>query len=521
MFKWLHKRTTAKPVTPVTEREVSVSRGNTKRSDEGFYLPQSASELLAAPKRQRWLQQINAVVALPDNEFQRLCLFPLETLAERLQCIPAGRTGQYQHEGGLLDLILHTTAWCVRMSQKEMLPRGVPSEEQARQFSAWNVSVFYTGLLYWLPLTTRLEGQLSNLQLWQPGLSVPAVPFRFRFRDAVPDIIKMRQTWGALIAFRLLPEEAVLWLSNYPNALQSLTEVLTGQTEIDNDLSRILHEALGAFEADSLPDTGVLFPQETSDAETHALSQQTDSAGDSCFSLASADEPNREAENTPQMSAAATDESVSSDEDLNYALMLSGRLPSDGHLAKESKGSEKAISTNKKSVPEPITKQPLAAPETASDKEIVKIALSSPARKRRTSNTGGTETVSTKELAMEFVTWLTQALTEKTVSINAPGGPVHAVAGYVFLRSPHIFTLYMRQCPHQFERYVPIQRAFESLRLHRTDAKRAGGLIRCRLFSAKSSENKPVWQKAAGYLVKSQKLLPGESGDDSTYIEFE
>ncbi len=127
-----------------------VSPGNTQerplfiRDSDGFYLPQAADVLLTTPQRQNWLQQISRVVALPDNQYRALCLSPLQTLAERLQCVPASKTGKYAGEGGLLDLTLNTTALgCMRMSQKEMLPRGLPSEEQSRQFSATGMCVFF------------------------------------------------------------------------------------------------------------------------------------------------------------------------------------------------------------------------------------------------------------------------------------------------------------------------------------------------------------------------------------------
>ncbi|WP_163886001.1 conjugal transfer nickase/helicase domain-containing protein, partial [Providencia stuartii] len=102
-----------------------------------------------------------------------------------------------------------------------------------------------------------------------------------------------------------------------------------------------------------------------------------------------------------------------------------------------------------------------------------------------------------------------------------PGGLVHSIAGYLFLRSPQIFTLYLSRSPYKFERYTPVQRAFESLRLHRRNGKQSGGLVHCWVQNTASSEEKTSWQKTAGYLVKSQKLLPGEDRDDSLYIKFE
>ncbi|WP_242383109.1 TraI domain-containing protein [Escherichia coli] len=276
MLPWFRKSLSRK----AEEKTLPVSPGNTQekvlfiRDSDGFYLPQSVDILLATPQRQNWLQQISRVVALPDNQYWALCLSPLQTLAERLQCVPASKTGKYAGEGGLLDLTLNTTAWCMRMSQKEMLPRGLPSEEQSRQFSAWNVCVFYTGLFYWLPLTAQFEGQLNSLSPWQPGISPPSEPYRFRFHEPVPDITHFRRTTGAMMAFRLLPEKVIHWLSGTPKALQALSDVVTGQVNGDNDLQRVLNEALAAFPAGALPALSSVVSVSAPDASSSVLSGQ-------------------------------------------------------------------------------------------------------------------------------------------------------------------------------------------------------------------------------------------------------
>lgn len=549
MLNWLlGKNKTRTPPEPQTE---SVSRGNTfLRNEEGFWLPQNARNLLSAPKRQRWLQQISPVVALPEREYRTLCLEPVHRLAETLQCVPAGRSGHYQGEGGLLDLTLHTTAWCVRMSQKEMLPRGVPSEEQSRQFSAWNVCVFYTGLLYWLPLAMQFDGQLSTLHPWQPGLISPRAPFRFRFRDPTPAVGRLRQTAGALMAMRLLPAGAVEWLSGYPAALAALTEVLTGQTGANNDLMRVLREALAAFDTGSLPegaaDSGspdsLILPQETANPAVAPVALSADQgketriagepaslgvisfvplpgqtpvtelsrppeAAEVAFALASPDEPLTAASHDAKPPVADTevtvpDTLVSPDADLHYALMLSGVLPAEPAAAEV-----------------PDSEIPEMPPVPTSSADITGLSPVN-AVSQNTSDTDS-NAVSADVLAADFTDWLKRSLGGELLPLNVPGGPVHAVAGYLFLRSPRIFTLYMGQCPYSFERYQPVQRAFESLRLYRRAGNPSRGLIHCRLRKTGAADAPEAWQKAAGYLVKSRLLMPGEDISDSPCIEFE
>ncbi|MEM8149842.1 TraI domain-containing protein, partial [Morganella morganii] len=102
MLPWFRKSLSRK----AEEKTLRVSPGNTQerplfiRDSDGFYLPQAADVLLTTPQRQNWLQQISRVVALPDNQYRALCLSPLQTLAERLQCVPASKTGKYAGEGG-------------------------------------------------------------------------------------------------------------------------------------------------------------------------------------------------------------------------------------------------------------------------------------------------------------------------------------------------------------------------------------------------------------------------------------
>ncbi len=107
-----------------------------------FYLPQAADVLLTTPQRQNWLQQISSrVVALPDNQYRALCLSPLQTLAERLQCVPASKPGNMPAKGIAGFNAEYDSLVYADVPERDAAPR-LPSEEQSRQFSAWNVCVF-------------------------------------------------------------------------------------------------------------------------------------------------------------------------------------------------------------------------------------------------------------------------------------------------------------------------------------------------------------------------------------------
>lgn len=169
---------------------------------------------------------------------------------------------------------------------------------------------FYTGLFYWLPLTAQFEGQLNSLSAWQPGMSAPTVPYRFRFHEPVPDMTHFRRTTGAMMAFRLLPEKVIHWLSGTPKALQALSDVVTEPVNGDNDLQRVLNEALAAFPAGALPAFSSVVSMSAPDASSSVLSGQPEN---DIASLAPAELAQKPQPETPSVTSVLPPESVTSE----------------------------------------------------------------------------------------------------------------------------------------------------------------------------------------------------------------
>lgn len=546
MLKWFSKRHPSKK-TAEKEKMTAVSPGNTRgkqafvRNEEGFYLPQPADVLLAGPQRQNWLQQISPVVALPDRQYRELCLTPLKMLSERLQCVPAAKNGRYAGEGGLLDLTLTTTAYCVRMSQKDMLPRGLPSEEQSRQFSAWNVCVFYTGLFYWLPLTAKFEGQLNNQSPWQPGISTPPEPFRFRFRDPVPDTAHIRQTTGAMTAFRLLPENAVQWLAGYPLALQSLAEVLTGQAASDNDLLSILNDALGAFPAGSLPalsppvhllpetagrqglqSTEPQSPAESSSGDTTPVMSLQPSGGEAAHTLVASDntgfsvdnaegsEPEHRQQNTQDVAQAdsatsAPDKLVPPSEDLMYALELSGLVPTELSGIRDT-----PKNNDEETLLPPNDLSHIAVPVLVPDVQA------------------GDAQYTEAEGAL-FWQWLKEGLLNGRIENNTPAAKVHSVMGYLFCQSPAVFFQYAQEQHKNTDEVNHIIASFELLKFHRVIQRttRPTGHFRARIYGSELNpltehEKLIKWphKKISGYMIKGSRIFGMNMPDESPFIRI-
>ncbi|WP_431712622.1 TraI domain-containing protein [Serratia marcescens] len=261
----------------VGTREVSTraksSISSSPAGPAGYFMPQSATQLLDMPTRKQCLQQLWENSALPKDLYEQFYLQPLHHLVALMQVLPAARQGEYANEGGLVDITLQTTTFAVRLAKGHMLPPGAAPEDQSAQNILWNAVVFYAALWRYLPQLALFEGELQTGRPWLPGLTVPAEPYRFRFKPAAPEPgITMSQS--ALIACRLLPAEAVNWLSTLPAAAQAVMLIASGQPsslpvidEIVQEAVKLAHGdaiAMAAPAAAAIPSSPIPAPTETS-----------------------------------------------------------------------------------------------------------------------------------------------------------------------------------------------------------------------------------------------------------------
>ncbi|MBD2815474.1 TraI domain-containing protein [Xenorhabdus sp. Flor] len=210
---------------PVTQPQLSGQQPEALHDSRGYFRPQSAEALLATAERDPYLRQLWENSALPAGLYQQFYLAPLRQLCARVQHVPATQEGVWSYRGGFIDLTLQFTACAVRLAKGHMLPQGVAPETQAAQSLLWQAVVFWAALFYHLPLLQQLEGELDDGHPWSPGLWRPGRRFRFRFQAPRPERSVPYQT---LLAARLLPEEAVTWLSLVPGAWQCLMGHLGG-----------------------------------------------------------------------------------------------------------------------------------------------------------------------------------------------------------------------------------------------------------------------------------------------------
>ena len=217
----------------------------------GYFMPQSAMQLLDMPARKQCLQQLWENSALPKDLYEQFYLQPLHRLVTLMQVLPATRQGEYASEGGLVDITLQTTTYAVRLSKGPMMPPGAAPEEQSAQNILWNAVVFYAALWRYLPQLALIEGELQSGRPWLPGVTVPAEPYRFRFNPVTPDPT-ITTSQRALIACRLLPVEAVSWLSTLPTAAQAVMLIASGQPSSLPVIDEIVREAVKLARGDAV-----------------------------------------------------------------------------------------------------------------------------------------------------------------------------------------------------------------------------------------------------------------------------
>ncbi|MGL4859115.1 MAG: TraI domain-containing protein [Enterobacteriaceae bacterium] len=208
----------------------------------GFHVPVSARELLAIPRREQWLQMLWDYSSLPKELYQRYYQQPLEHCVTLMQQFPATEREHHAWLGGMVDHLLETVAYAARLSKNYLLPVGAQPEEQASQSAAWNAVIVYAAMLQSLEGLWQIEVELESGQRWMPLNSKPDEPYRFRFRPFA-DAMQL-QSLGAMLAWKVIPDGALHWLSFWPEVLKTLSLYLTGFRNESGIVNAIVAEAI-------------------------------------------------------------------------------------------------------------------------------------------------------------------------------------------------------------------------------------------------------------------------------------
>lgn len=535
----------------------SVLQSSSPACPAGYFMPVSAGQLLNPISRKQCLQQLWESSALPGDLYRQFYLQPLEHLVTLMQSLPATQQGEYAGEGGLAEVTLQTTTFAVRLARGHMLPPGAAPEDQSAQNVLWNAVIFYAALCRYLPALSQIEGELLSGRPWLPGLTVPDEPYRFRFRVNPPEPV-LTTSQSTLIAARLVPSDAIAWLSTLPAAAQALMMIVAGQPSplpvIDEIVQEAVRQARGENLLPALPSGSVALvspvPLQTVTAAVGPLAPAGDlqSAGSALPTVEAPSvesEPAAEVGKTPTadvLLSSALDEPVNdkplaemvvapepvagTEEDMETLLSLMAvKVSAPSHP----KNQEEVCPPKDRHAPVPdmpdVTEKFADLPDQTAMPEIeplppaesLDIAASSggttPAPEDQMPPFG--DLPSENKPGEHFWIWLSEGLNSGEIEVNTAGARVHFVSGFIFITVPGIFYLYLKQQGLDGNQRETLQEDFERLEKHR----RVKGKRFYFAHLYESTDGSGPYKRTKGYLIKASLLFRGKNvPDDSNML---
>lgn len=260
-----------------------------------------------------------------------------------------------------------------------------------------------------------------------------------------------------MLAWKIIPPDAISWLSSWPEAIRTLSTYLTGfraQSGVVNAIvSEAIHLTAGAPATESPTISATVLPNETLQGDT-LLSGLAGNVPDLIVSYS-------EEEILPVAEPALTS-------DIDLVLPDVQEEPDDTDALLAMMGFS--------SVDEAETREITLPAESLDPGEA-------------------------------FWQWLITGCRSGSLTPNKPDGRIHLVAGYVFLRAPGIFHQYLTETNAPVEDKAKLQKAFERLGHHRQDN---GTMYTCHLYQNEQREGR--FQKLSGYLVPAGKVFMGSPG---------
>ena len=232
-------------------------------------LPESASRLLATPRRQHLLEHIWQRTSLSHQQFAALYQGPLERYAELAQQLPASETHHHAYPGGMLDHGLEIVAYALKLRQSHLLPTGVTPEAQVAQAEAWSAAVAYAALLHDIgKIAVDVHVEYEDGQIWHPWHGPLRRPYRFRYRPSRE--YRLHGAATGLLYTQVLDRHILDWLSGFPELWAALVYMLAGQYEHAGVLGELVSQADQASVAQALGGD----PAKAMAAPRHALQRK-------------------------------------------------------------------------------------------------------------------------------------------------------------------------------------------------------------------------------------------------------
>lgn len=326
----------------------------------------------------------------------------LKAYAEFVQQFPAAGAHHCAQPGGLLIHSLEVVDLALTFRRGQILPKGAAPEDIMRLEHRWTYAVFVAALTHDIG---RLMADLSVMiyregsgagERWLPlagtiaECGATAYSVQFVGKDESEHALD-----GKLPLFlyqRLIPAEALWWLSNDHELIGELIAVLAGEKDDGSGAIRelVLRATAQCWKRNLSPDSRAPRDRAPPDVEVYKSADRPLAAVDQCESTA------------PEL---VTEEYLRDFEDRADERT---RTPPGSPIAP--------------SAPEPQLPEPIALPSAVPPSPAAEAISSAP-----------------PEAALRFMAWLKAALAQGTLSFNETGAMVHFVKEGMLLVSPKIF----------------------------------------------------------------------------------
>lgn len=521
----------------------------------GYYSPHCPDLLMGRTLRKRCLQQIWANNSLSAEVYQRLYLFPLRNLLSHVQNVPAARQGHWSLAHGFGDLTLQFTSYAVRLAKGYMFPPGAAPEEQAVQNVMWNAVIYWSALFWHLPLLLSLEGELVSGLGWQPGIAVPDVPYRFRFREKTPEG-EDALAFASLVSGQLMPGEAFNWLAGNQSALQNLSGALWNRHPIMPVMRNLLNQAAekvgsplnmdNSITVESLrtEDLRMQLQERTNPLENFKLQPSAERSGmatsaDTSFIIPSIQgftfgtgiEDTSEATDFLQSGGTTEEkmffsvdehnsqESFSETDELLSLFTLSTSQENVKEIEKTMMGITPAVRHGVGGVErdkvENMSIQKGKAMTAQQDYNNLHNTVVNNGDKK-TASIPVDITVADIVEGELFWTWFRDGVSSGKISFNNKEDKIHIISGHIFLPIPGVFFDYLKAIGKPGEYRGNLQASFERLNLHkRRDHRR---FYFARLYDTPDKAGK--FKRVKGYLLKSKDIFRKTVPQDSQFLSF-
>ena len=489
-------------------------------TDADWHPAQTGRALLQTEENRRLIRVLSENSPLSQQVTEAWWLRPLEEMAARVQTCPAAWSGPFSGPGGFTGLSLNVAARAVRLVRGMMLPPGATPEEQAEQTTGWVCAAYWAGLFHYLPWLMQVEGELKSGRVWYPGQSVPGESWRVR--QASDPSGEMSSVY---VAFRLLPEAALLWLQRWPALSDTLLMFLMGRRAEAGILNSVVKDALrscGIYDAEILSgksshlippisETPLIdhTPPKLYEADAIPLSSHDNSldvsvpikTGDLSYSFSQAEEKTH-VDTVPSAPLLVLESALSADEPLLSVESDAGmvgegepEVTTENLLSlldlmaegKTSAATDNAPVDNRPATPLPADTLP--PPEEKTDQGEQAGAL--------------------------FLEWVRDSVEDGTLSVNEKDSVLHVLAQFVFLVSPACFYRYTSTTEGAGTDKDRLQKSFEVLNVHHS--RNGKGLFHYHQYDTPDKSGR--FTKVSGYMINADIILrKGSCPADSIWL---